>query len=211
MPIGAPLPWTGRAPPVGCSWRMITMASSDMTVSRSGHFRGLIRSGSCISDRRASHLRLGCGSLGWWCPKSSSRNCCGQGQCRLVERNGAVDTRRIHRLGCLRPACTLDAVALPPPSRRAGCRGGHTSRAVRITGVAAGLQAVLDLPAGTENSVVQDAVRKGLAISGLSQFGCEEAGPGWVFPERDALVVGFAGSSDSAWPSALETLCAVLP
>lgn len=85
------------------------------------------------------------------------------------------------------------------------------SRAVCITGVAAGLQVVLDLPAGTETSVVQDAVRKGLAISGLSQFGCEAAGPGWVFPERDALVVGYAGSSDSGWPSALATLCAVLP
>jgi len=85
------------------------------------------------------------------------------------------------------------------------------SRRVRITGMAAGLQAVLDLPAGTENSVVQDAASRGLGISGLSQFRCEEAGPGWDFPERDALVVGYAGPSDSAWPSALETLCAVLP
>ena len=85
------------------------------------------------------------------------------------------------------------------------------SRRVRITGMAAGLQAVLDLPAGTENSVVQEAASRGLGISGLSHFRCEEAGPGWDFPERDALVVGFAGPSDSAWPSALETLCAVLP
>jgi GntR family transcriptional regulator / MocR family aminotransferase len=70
---------------------------------------------------------------------------------------------------------------------------------------------VLELPAGKEISVVQDAASKGLAISGLSQFGCEAPGPGWVFPERDALVVGYAGPSDSVWPSALETLCAVLP
>jgi GntR family transcriptional regulator / MocR family aminotransferase len=85
------------------------------------------------------------------------------------------------------------------------------SRAVRITGMAAGLQAVLELPAGKEISVVKDAASKGLAISGLSQFGCEAPGPGWVFPERDALVVGYAGPSDRVWPSALETLCAVLP
>jgi len=69
----------------------------------------------------------------------------------------------------------------------------------------------LDLPAGTENSVVQEAASRGLGISGLSHFRCEVVGPGWDFPERDALVVGFAGPSDSAWPSALETLCAVLP
>jgi GntR family transcriptional regulator / MocR family aminotransferase len=85
------------------------------------------------------------------------------------------------------------------------------SRAVRITGMAAGLQAVLELPAGKEISVVKDAASKGLAISGLSQFGCEAPGPGWVFPERDALVVGYGGPSDRVWPSALETLCAVLP
>jgi len=78
--------------------------------------------------------------------------------------------------------------------------------AVRVTGMAAGLQAVLDLPAGTEETVVQAAATQGLAISGLSQFRCDEPGPGWQFPERDALVVGYAGPSDSAWSSAMDAL-----
>ena len=30
-------------------------------------------------------------------------------------------------------------------------------------------------------------------------------------PERDALVIGYAGPSDSAWPGALDALCSVLP
>jgi len=85
------------------------------------------------------------------------------------------------------------------------------SRRVRITGMAAGLQAVLDLPMGTENSVVQTAASKGLVIHGLSQYRCPQAGPGWNYPQRDALVMGYAGPSDSAWPSTLATLCAALP
>jgi GntR family transcriptional regulator/MocR family aminotransferase len=87
----------------------------------------------------------------------------------------------------------------------------NRSRRVRVTGMAAGLQAIVDLPAGTEKQVVAAAEIRGLGISGLSQFRCEKAGPGWDFPDRDALVVGFGGPSDSAWPSALEALCSVLP
>ena len=82
---------------------------------------------------------------------------------------------------------------------------------IRITGMAAGLQVVLDLPVGTENSVVHNAASRGLAVAGLAQYRCEVAGPGWTFPKRDALVMGYAGPSDSAWPSALATLCEVLP
>ena len=85
------------------------------------------------------------------------------------------------------------------------------SPGVRITGLAAGLQAVLDLPAGTEDSVVRKAASRGLAVAGLAQYRCRVSGPGWVHPKRDALVMGYGGPSDSAWPSALATLCAVLP
>ncbi|MGW2069795.1 MocR-like pyridoxine biosynthesis transcription factor PdxR [Streptomyces sp. NPDC001953] len=82
---------------------------------------------------------------------------------------------------------------------------------IRVTGMAAGLQAVLELPRGTESSVVRAAAREGLAVGGLRQFGHEAAGSGWRLPERDALVVNYAAPSDSAWAGALDALCRVMP
>jgi GntR family transcriptional regulator/MocR family aminotransferase len=82
---------------------------------------------------------------------------------------------------------------------------------IRVAGMAAGLQAVLELPRGTESSVVQAAARQGLAVRGLTQFGYEVADHGWQFPERDALVVNYAAPSDSAWAGALDALCRVMP
>jgi GntR family transcriptional regulator/MocR family aminotransferase len=41
--------------------------------------------------------------------------------------------------------------------------------------MAAGLQAVLELPRGTERSVVQSAARKGLAVSGMAEYRYEVA------------------------------------
>jgi GntR family transcriptional regulator / MocR family aminotransferase len=82
---------------------------------------------------------------------------------------------------------------------------------VRVTGMAAGLQAVLDLPRGTEGSVVQAAARMGLAVSGLEEYRYEVAGMAWRSPDRDALVVGYSAPSDSAWAGALDALCAVMP
>ncbi|MGW4618942.1 MocR-like pyridoxine biosynthesis transcription factor PdxR [Streptomyces sp. NPDC004592] len=82
---------------------------------------------------------------------------------------------------------------------------------IRVTGMAAGLQAVLELPRGTESSVVRAAAREGLAVGGLRQFGHEAAGSGWRLPERDALVVNYAAPSDSAWAGALDVLCRVMP
>ena len=81
---------------------------------------------------------------------------------------------------------------------------------VRVTGLAAGLQAVVELPRGSEHSVVQAAARRGLAVSGLAEFRYEATGTGWQLPLRDALVVGYAAPSDSAWPGALDALCTVL-
>jgi GntR family transcriptional regulator / MocR family aminotransferase len=82
---------------------------------------------------------------------------------------------------------------------------------IRVTGMAAGLQAVLGLPRGTERSVVQAAARQGLAVSGMAEFRYEAAGSGWQLPEQDALVVGYAAPSDSAWAGTLNALCGVLP
>jgi GntR family transcriptional regulator/MocR family aminotransferase len=82
---------------------------------------------------------------------------------------------------------------------------------IRVAGMAAGLQTVLELPRGTESSVVQDAARQGLAIRGLTQFRYEVARCGWQLPERDALVVNYAAPSDSAWAGVLDALCRVMP
>lgn len=81
---------------------------------------------------------------------------------------------------------------------------------IRVTGMAAGLQAVLQLPPGTEGLAVQAAARQGLAVSGMAQFRHEEADPDRQPPERDALVINFAAPSDSAWSGVLDALCGVM-
>jgi GntR family transcriptional regulator/MocR family aminotransferase len=77
--------------------------------------------------------------------------------------------------------------------------------------MAAGLQAVLELPRGTERSVVLAAAEQGLAVSGMADFRYEASGSEWQLPEQDALVVGYAAPSDSAWAGALDALCTVMP
>ncbi|URM89942.1 PLP-dependent aminotransferase family protein [Streptomyces sp. MRC013] len=77
---------------------------------------------------------------------------------------------------------------------------------VRVTGIAAGLHAVLELPPGSERAVLRAAALQGLALQGLDAFRHPDAPPG-----RDALVVGYATPTDSAWPGALDALCRVLP
>ncbi|MGW7085666.1 MocR-like pyridoxine biosynthesis transcription factor PdxR [Streptomyces sp. NPDC054871] len=78
---------------------------------------------------------------------------------------------------------------------------------VRATGIAAGLHAVLELPLGTERSVVQAASWQRLAVQGLGSF----RHPAARVPERDALVVGYGTPADHGWAGALEALCRVLP
>ncbi|MFI6726522.1 PLP-dependent aminotransferase family protein [Streptomyces atratus] len=77
---------------------------------------------------------------------------------------------------------------------------------VRISGIAAGLHAVLELPEGSEPSVMRAAAWQGLALEGISRFRHPQAAPG-----RDALVIGYGTPTDSAWAGALDALCRVLP
>ncbi|TQL20647.1 PLP-dependent aminotransferase family protein [Streptomyces sp. SLBN-134] len=93
--------------------------------------------------------------------------------------------------------------------RRDSLAGALADRApdVRVTGVAAGLHAVLQLPPGTEQSVVQAATWQNLAVHGLSRYRHPAAG-GTV---GDALVVGYATPPDHAWSGTLEALCRALP
>ncbi|MFP1627626.1 PLP-dependent aminotransferase family protein [Streptomyces sp. 5K101] len=75
--------------------------------------------------------------------------------------------------------------------------------AVRVSGIAAGLHAVLQLPPGTERQAVRSAAWHGLAVHGLSTFRHADARA----TDREGLVVGYATPPDSAWAGALEALC----
>jgi GntR family transcriptional regulator/MocR family aminotransferase len=78
---------------------------------------------------------------------------------------------------------------------------------IHVTGIAAGLHAVLTLPPGTEQSVIQAAGWQGLAVHGLSFFRHRSA----AAEQLDALVVGYGTPPDHAWAGALGALCGVLP
>ncbi|WBO64283.1 PLP-dependent aminotransferase family protein [Streptomyces camelliae] len=93
--------------------------------------------------------------------------------------------------------------------RRDALAEAVTARApeVTVTGISAGLHAVLRLPPGLEQSVIQAATWQSLALHGLSLYRHPEA----VAEQVDALVVGYATPPDSAWAGALEALCRVLP
>jgi GntR family transcriptional regulator/MocR family aminotransferase len=76
---------------------------------------------------------------------------------------------------------------------------------VRVTGIAAGLHAVLRLPPGqSEDLLVARAARHGLAIEGLGAYAMDGYGAG------PALVVGYATPPGHAYITAVARLCAVL-
>jgi GntR family transcriptional regulator/MocR family aminotransferase len=76
----------------------------------------------------------------------------------------------------------------------------------RLSGIAAGLHAVLDLP-GTdlEQQVIAQAGQRGLALDGLERYRAE----GWA-GDRAGLVIGYARPPEHAYPAALARLRAVL-
>ncbi|GHA50746.1 MocR-like pyridoxine biosynthesis transcription factor PdxR [Streptomyces purpurascens] len=78
---------------------------------------------------------------------------------------------------------------------------------VEVTGVAAGLHAVLRLPPGTEASAVKAAAWQGIALDGLGAF----RHPDTDMAVSDGLVVGYATPSEHAYGPALEALCGALP
>ncbi|WP_439663842.1 PLP-dependent aminotransferase family protein [Lentzea sp. HUAS TT2] len=80
---------------------------------------------------------------------------------------------------------------------------GH---ATRITGMAAGLHVLAELPDGEESVVSQGSAWQGLATKGLADFRHPDAAPG-----KDALVIGYATPSPSAWNGALRALAQLLP
>ncbi|MGO4760805.1 PLP-dependent aminotransferase family protein, partial [Streptomyces sp. 2MCAF27] len=88
---------------------------------------------------------------------------------------------------------------------------------VRVRGIAAGLHAVLELPPGTEQSVLQGAAWQGLAMDGLTRFRYaaddDDDVRGGMRGDvlGDALVVGYGTPPDHAFAGALEALCRALP
>jgi GntR family transcriptional regulator/MocR family aminotransferase len=76
---------------------------------------------------------------------------------------------------------------------------------VRVTGIAAGLHALLSLPAGAgEREVVAEGARRGLALQGLAE--CTFAGQ----QHDPALIVGYGTPPGHAFSTAVARLCAVL-
>lgn len=79
---------------------------------------------------------------------------------------------------------------------------------VRVTGIAAGLHAVVELPPGTDESAVPaEASRRGVALEGLAGFRDPAAADG---EERPALVVGYGTPPEHGFAAALDALCEVL-
>ena len=78
----------------------------------------------------------------------------------------------------------------------------------RVSGIAAGLHALVDLPGGQhEDEVVARAARHGLAVEGLGAYG----GYGAADRRRGpALVVGYGTPPEHAFTGAVARLCAVL-
>jgi GntR family transcriptional regulator/MocR family aminotransferase len=76
---------------------------------------------------------------------------------------------------------------------------------VRVTGIAAGLHAVLRLPPGQrEEDLVARGARHGLALEGLGAYSLGD------HHARPALVVGYATPPGHAYTTAVARLCAVL-
>ncbi|WP_344588375.1 PLP-dependent aminotransferase family protein [Actinomadura vinacea] len=78
---------------------------------------------------------------------------------------------------------------------------------IPVTGIAAGLHAVLRLPPGTEASTVKAAMWMGVALDGLAEF----RHPDSPEPHRDGLVVGYAAPPEHRYRPALDALCRALP
>ncbi|WP_406009589.1 PLP-dependent aminotransferase family protein [Streptomyces sp. NBC_00637] len=78
---------------------------------------------------------------------------------------------------------------------------------VEVTGVAAGLHAVLRLPPGTERSAVKAAAWQGVALDGLAAF----RHPATDMAPEEGLVVGYATPPEHAYGAALDALCRILP
>ncbi|WP_328621673.1 MocR-like pyridoxine biosynthesis transcription factor PdxR [Streptomyces sp. NBC_00354] len=73
---------------------------------------------------------------------------------------------------------------------------------LRVTGISAGLHAVLELPPGREAAALEAARAAGLALDGLSEY----RHPAAAGAGREGLVVGYAAPPEAAFGRAVEAL-----
>ncbi|MEV0201908.1 PLP-dependent aminotransferase family protein [Nonomuraea sp. NPDC050691] len=78
---------------------------------------------------------------------------------------------------------------------------------ITVSGIAAGLHAVVDLPPDSERAALRAARRLGLALDGLAPY----RHPDSRMPLRDGLVIGYGTPPEHAFAAALEALCLALP
>nr|WP_119294881.1 PLP-dependent aminotransferase family protein [Streptomyces sp. YIM 130001] len=78
---------------------------------------------------------------------------------------------------------------------------------IRVTGIAAGLHAVLELPPDTEEFALRAARRQDLALDGLGPY----RHPDSTTPPRDGLVIGYGTPPEHAFTNALDALCLAMP
>ena len=84
---------------------------------------------------------------------------------------------------------------------------GREAPRVRVTGIAAGLHALCELPPGlTEDHLVARAAARGLEVEGLARYRAINAGHGR--PGRPALVIGYGSPPEHSFSGAVARLCA---
>lgn len=82
----------------------------------------------------------------------------------------------------------------------------RSSPATTVTGMAAGLQVMVELAGGGESAVRRQLAWRRLGVEGLDRYRHPESGSA-----QDGLVIGFAGPAPSAWSAALDALIRLLP
>jgi GntR family transcriptional regulator/MocR family aminotransferase len=84
---------------------------------------------------------------------------------------------------------------------------GREAPRVRVTGIAAGLHALCELPPGlTEDHLVARAAARGLEVEGLARYRATDAGRGQA--GRQALVIGYGSPPEHSFSGAVARLCA---
>jgi GntR family transcriptional regulator / MocR family aminotransferase len=98
---------------------------------------------------------------------------------------------------------------------------GREAPRVRVTGIAAGLHALCELPPGlTEDQVVARAAARGLEVEGLARYRAaggaanraanRATGAGREQASRQALVIGYGSPPEHSFSGAVARLCAAL-
>ena len=94
---------------------------------------------------------------------------------------------------------------------------GREAPRVRVTGIAAGLHALCELPPGlTEDQVVARAAARGLEVEGLARYRAANQATnratdaGREHPARQALVIGYGSPPEHSFSGAVARLCAAL-